>query len=88
VRNQRFRWVGENNLYDMEKDPGQKVNVIEQHPEVVKAMRAAYEEFWAETKPLMVNESAPMSAVKPFHVLYEKQMAGGGIPDWKPPVLE
>jgi arylsulfatase A-like enzyme len=34
------------------------------------------------------RESAPMSKVKPFHVLYKKQMKDGGIPDWVPPVLE
>lgn len=87
VRNQRFRMVGEKNLYDMEKDPSQKQNVIDQHPQVVKEMRAAYEKFWSETKPLMVNESAPMSPVKPFHVLYEKQVENGGIPKWVPPSL-
>ncbi|MFT4547698.1 MAG: arylsulfatase A-like enzyme [Pseudoalteromonas tetraodonis] len=87
VRNQRFRMVGEKNLYDMQKDPRQEQNVIDQHPQVVKEMRSAYEKFWSETKPLMVNESAPMSPVKPFHVLYEKQLAGGGIPNWVPPSL-
>lgn len=88
IRSERFRMVGEGNLYDMEADPGQKENVIEKHPDVVKAMRAAYEKFWAETKPLMVNESAPMSPVKPYHELYKKQLANGGIPNWVPPVLD
>ena len=32
-------------------------------------MRAAYDEFWKETRPLMVNEDAPMSPTRPFHVL-------------------
>jgi len=88
VRNQRFRMVGEKSLFDMEKDPGQKTNVFDQYPEVVKDMRAAYEKFWKETKPLMVNESAPMSPVRPFHELFKKQTEAGGIPDWKPPVLD
>ena len=35
----------------------------------------------------MVNESAPMSPVRPFHVLFEKQIKAGGIPDWVPPEL-
>ena len=46
-----------------EKDPGQKVNVIDDHPEVVAEMRAAYETFWKETRPLMVNESVPKKFV-------------------------
>lgn len=87
VRNQRFRFVDNNALYDMEKDPDQKTNVIDQHPEVVDQMRKAYESWWKETRPLMVNEAAPMSPTQPFHVWYEEQMAAGGIPDWKVPSL-
>ena len=71
----------------MMKDPAQQVNVIDLHPDVAKSMRAAYEAFWSETRPLMVNETAPMSPVKPFHELFKKQSQAGGIPDWKPPVL-
>jgi arylsulfatase len=87
VRNQRFRLVGESALYDMRKDPSQTTNVIDQHPAVVKQMRAAYDEWWKGTRPLMVNEDAPMSPTRPFHELHRKQMAAGGIPDWKPPTL-
>jgi hypothetical protein len=35
----------------------------------------------------MVNEEAPMSKTKPFHVLFNKQKAAGGIPKWVPPAL-
>ena len=72
----------------MEKDPGQKTNIAEQNPDIVAKMKAAYDEFWKATRPLMVNEDAPMSPTRPFHVWYEEQMAAGGIPDWEPPVLE
>ena len=100
VRNQRFRFVGGGTsrkkkdststtgmLFDMEIDPGQTENVIDQHPEVVKEMRAAYEKFWKETRPLMVNEDAPMSPTRPFHVWFKEQTEAGGIPDWTPPEL-
>ena len=87
VRNQRYRWVENKALYDMEKDPGQKLNIIEEHPEVVASMRKAYEQFWKETRPLMVNEKAPMSPTRPYHVWYEEQMKAGGIPNWIPPAL-
>jgi len=59
--------------------------VAEQHPAVVKKMRTAYEQFWKEARPLMVNEDVPMSPTRPFHVWYEKQMKAGGIPQWKVP---
>lgn len=86
VRNERFRLV-ENSLYDMEKDPSQKTDIASEHPEVVKSMRAAYEKFWKETRPLMVNEKAPMSPTRPYHVLHAKQLKEGGIPAWKAPKL-
>ncbi len=85
VRNQRFRYVDGTALYDMEKDPGQTANVIASHPKVVADMREAYDAFWKEARPMMVNEDAPMSPTRPFHVLFTEQMAEGGIPDWVPP---
>lgn len=87
VRNQQYRFVDNNSLYDMQKDPSQTTNIIDDHPEIVKQMRAVYDSWWKETRPLMVNESAKMSPVRPFHVLFEKQMNSGGIPDWQPPEL-
>jgi arylsulfatase len=87
VRNQRFRLVENRALYDMHKDPGQTANVIDEHPEVVEKMRAAYDAWWKETRPLMVNEGVPMSPTRPFHELYKKQIETTGIPDWQPPAL-
>ncbi len=86
VRNQRYRLVGDQ-LYDMKKDPGQKVNVADKHPGVVRSMRAAYQEFWNDARPLMVNEKAPMSPTRPFHEWFNQQKAQGGIPKWKEPSL-
>lgn len=85
VRSHRYRFVNNDALYDMQVDPGQMQNVMEDHPEIVEQMRSAYESWWRETRPLMVNESAPMSPVRPFHVLYEKQKADTGIPQWQRP---
>lgn len=87
VRNQRYRFVNNTALYDMQADPGQKTNVIDKHPQVVKEMRAAYDAWWKKTRPMMVNETAPMSPTRPFHVLYNKQLKAGGIPQWKSPKL-
>lgn len=87
IRNQRFRLVNNSALFDMQADPAQKDNVIDQHPEVVKQMRAAYEKWWSETRPLMVNENVPMSPTRPFHVWYAEQLQSTGIPKWKEPKL-
>ena len=86
VRNQRFRMVGENALFDMLADPGQNQNVIGRHPQIVKIMREAYDKWWTKTRPMMVNENTPMSPVRPFHELYNRQHKTAGIPDWTPKV--
>ncbi|MGY8767636.1 MAG: arylsulfatase [Pirellulales bacterium] len=87
VRNQRYRYVEGNSLYDMKEDSNQTTNIVEDHPEVVAEMRAAYEKFWQETRPLMVNETAKMSKTRPYHVLFNKQNETTGIPAWVPPSL-
>lgn len=86
VRNERYRLVGEQ-LYDMKYDPGQTSDIAGNQPEMVAAMRAAYDGFWKEALPLMVNETAPMSPTQPYRVWYKEQQEHGGIPDWKSPDL-
>ena len=88
VRSDRFRLVGTDELYDMKADPSQKTNIIEKHPEVAKNMLTAYEKWWTQTRPLMVNESAPVYKGKqPFVKHYENQKKTKGIPKWNPPEI-
>ena len=87
VRNQRFRLVADSHLYDMQEDPGQTTNVIDHHPQIAQAMRDAYDSWWTETRPMMVNEDVPLSKTRPFHELYEKQLETTGIPNWVEPQL-
>ena len=103
VRNQRYRYVGprggagkgkkagpaaaQAELYDMEADPGQTTNIIKDYPEVAKRMQAAYDAYWQEARPLMVNEGAEMSPTKPYHEWFKQQKAAEGIPEWQPPSL-
>jgi arylsulfatase len=84
VRNQKFRLVGRDALYDMEKDPGQTTNVADQHPDVVQTMLAAYASFWKEARPLMINEGVELAKSRPFHTDFLKQQQEKGIPEWKP----
>ncbi|QDU53863.1 arylsulfatase [Aeoliella mucimassa] len=84
VRNERFRFVNNTRLHDMLADPGQKTNVIEQYPEVAAEMRTAYDQWWQTTRPMMVNETAEMSPVRPFHDAFREQEQTTGIPDWQP----
>jgi len=85
VRTQRWRFVNNKELYDIANDPYESTNVIDQHPEVVEKLRRAYDKWWADTVPLMVNEDRPYAARHPQEVRYEKQLKERGIPDWVPP---
>jgi arylsulfatase len=82
VRNQRYRLVN-GALFDLETDPGQTADVATAHPETVQAMTAAFDRFWKEARPLMVNETVPPSRVRPFWSAYRKQESTRGIPDWR-----
>jgi arylsulfatase len=79
IRNTRYRLVNNRELYDLTTDPGETQNVIEQHPEVVAKLRAAYDRWWDEALPLMVNEDATGPQINPFKALYYKEF--GGQPD-------
>lgn len=87
IRTRRWRFVNNSVLYDIANDPYEDTNVIEKHPEVAAKLRNAYDKWWAETVPLMVNEKRPLAAEHPQEVRYEKQLKERGIPDWIPPKL-
>ena len=87
VRTERWRFVNNKELYDISKDPYEKTDVADKHPEVIAELRKAYDKWWQETLPLMVNEDAAYAPEQPQAVRYEKQKAERGIPDWKAPAL-
>ena len=87
VRNERFRFENNRQLFDLQADPGQKINVVEDYPEVVEKMQKAYDKWWAETVPLMVNEKAEFDGPHPYIDAYNKQKSSGGIPKWVRPTL-
>ena len=81
MRGERFRLVNNRELYDIEADPGETTNVIDDHPAAVEAMRAAYDAWWAEVLPMMVNEDVPNAEVRPYWFLYEAQLQREGNPE-------
>jgi arylsulfatase A-like enzyme len=46
VMTERWRLVNEEELYDIEADPGQQRDLCDQHPQVAEKLRAAYEGWW------------------------------------------
>lgn len=76
IQNSQFTLIGNKELYDLKADPGETKNVIDQHPEVAAKLRAAYDQWWIDVQPLMVNENVTGPTVNPFQELYYKQFGG------------
>lgn len=82
IQNTRFTLVNNDELYDLKADPGEKTNVIGQHPEVVAKLRATYAQWWSDVQPLLVNENVTgIPSINPFQELYYKQFGGSPTPE-------
>lgn len=84
VRNTRWALVSETGgrepawqLFDLSVDYGQQHDVAARHPEVVRELSAAFDRWWSECLPLMVNEKAVGPKLNPFAVWYWEQFGGG-----------
>lgn len=77
IRNGRYRLVNNQELYDLKSDPGETTNVLAAHPQAAADLRAAYDRWWAEVQPCLVNESAVGPKVNPYKALYWQQFGGG-----------
>jgi len=80
VRSQRFRLINNSELYDISDDPGETRNVISDHPAVAAKMRTAYDEWWDEVQPRMINENVPFAAENSFAELFREQMTAPATP--------
>jgi arylsulfatase len=83
IQNSRFTLVNNEELYDLEADPGETRNVLAEHPEVVAGLRAAYDAWWGAVQPLLVNEDAAGPKRNPMKELYWNQFGGdpnGAVP--------
>ena len=82
VRTQRWRWVDNQYLYDIQNDPFQKKNIASQHPEIMSEIRAKYDRWWDSLGPLLINEG--LGNIEPedhhFPQLETIQLAKGKIP--------
>jgi len=84
IRNQKWLFVNNSELYDIENDPGEKNNIAISNPKVIAAFKEPYNEWWKNSIPLMVNENRKRIKEQPLHILYYKQLKEQGIPEWKP----
>jgi arylsulfatase len=86
VRNTRFQLVNNSELYDLLADPGEKINVSNEHPEAVAKLRAVYDQWWSEILPALENENAVGPEVNPFKAAYWAQFGGGPDSVTNPPL--
>ena len=77
IRDRRFALVNNQELYDLKNDLAQTNNVLDRYPEEVARLRAAYDQWWQETQPLLVNERVTGPKINPFKALYWRQFGGG-----------
>ena len=77
IRDSQFTLVNNSELYDLTADPGEKTNVLEQNPAAAVKLRVAYEQWWSDVQPMLVNEDAVGPKMNPFKELYWKQFGGG-----------
>jgi arylsulfatase len=77
IRDARYTLVNNAELYDLQADPGEQTNVIDAHPDEVAKLRGAYDQWWTDVQPLLVNENATGPKMNPFKELYWKQFGGG-----------
>ncbi|MCK5852690.1 arylsulfatase [bacterium] len=88
VRGIRYKLVNNSELYDLYNDPAESHDIAAEHPEIVEQMKRAYDKWWREVRPFMVNENVPLAQEKPFWMEYKKQKESGGIKDWIIPNLD
>ena len=56
VMTERWRLVDRDELFDMLDDPEQQSDVAADHPDVVSALRAAYDDWWSSLEPVFDEE--------------------------------
>jgi arylsulfatase len=81
IQNSRFTLVNNTELYDLKTDPGETKNVIAEYPDVVASLRAAYDQWWNDAQPLLVNENAVGPRINPFKERYWRQFGGSPSPE-------
>lgn len=77
VRNQRFRFVNNSELFDLAEDPGERRNVIEDFPEIVAEFRHAHDGWWQKVQAGLVNEDVVGPRVNPYKARFWRQQGGG-----------
>lgn len=63
-------------LFDLSVDYAQTKNVAAEHPEIVREMQVAFDQWWGESRSHLVNEQVVGPKLNPFAVRYWNQFGG------------
>ncbi len=80
IRNSRFTLVNNRQLFDLQNDPGESKNVIEDHADEAAKLRAEYDKWWTDVQPMLVNEDAIGPKINPIGERYWKEFGGSPTP--------
>jgi arylsulfatase len=63
-------------LYDVSNDKGEKIDIKDSHPEITARLKTAYDRFWNDVRPHMINEAPEekREGKSVFHEMYRKEM--------------
>jgi len=88
IRNNRWALVSDTGgstpqwqLFDLSEDYSQTNDVQSRHPNVVAELQAAFDQWWSDALPLMINEQAVGPKINPFHAIYYQQFGGAPARD-------
>ncbi len=59
VRTQQYRLDHEGRLYDLDRDPGQNIDIASEHPEITRRLSRAVEDWSAELLPGLKDDDRP-----------------------------
>ncbi len=77
IQNGDFKLHNHKELYDMRSDQGETSDLADQYPEVVATLQKAFDRFWDDARPFMINDTNPLAAEEienePFHQAYRNR---------------
>ncbi|MCZ0951477.1 MAG: arylsulfatase [Rhodospirillaceae bacterium] len=84
VMTRRWRLVNGTELYDMETDPGQSLDVAGQHQEVVSSLRSVYERWWNGIEPTFADTPRIVIGSERQYMtrLVTRECLSSGLPAW------
>lgn len=48
IRNEKYKLMNGNELYDLQNDIGERINISSENPEIVREMREMYKQWWSD----------------------------------------